>query len=158
MTYYISVTGLQVKNIWNMPTFMSYAYSSMAQAQATEGNIKAMVTYRKGVHHTLTVWDDRKSMMKFLVAGAHRQAMKEADTISVPGGTKVYGYESETIPTSWDEVLKIWEEHGTRHGKKVATIAKETRISKLAISPLTLGGAALCMAVLLVLTVGNLQQ
>jgi hypothetical protein len=155
MTYYVSVTGLKVKNLWSMPTFMVHASSSMSQAQAAEGNIKAMGTYRKGVHHTLTVWEDKNSMINFLIAGAHAQAMKNADAIGLPGGTKVYGYESETIPTSWDEVLKLWEEHGARHGKKLAVVStKETKPSS--ISTLTLG-TALGMAAVLVLTVGYLQ-
>jgi len=56
-------------------------------------------------------------MMKFYHSGPHAAAMKATNEISSPGGTKVYGYYSDTIPT-WDEALVLWDEHGAIHGKK----------------------------------------
>jgi Domain of unknown function (DUF3291) len=117
MTYYVSITGLQVKSLLHMPSFFWHTSASKSQADAAAGNIQSMLTYRNGIYHTLTVWKDRKSMTRFMAAGAHAKAMKMEQSISVPGGTKVYGYETETIPT-WDEALQRWEEHGTRHGTK----------------------------------------
>eukprot|EP00977_Amphora_coffeiformis_P030117 scaffold44815_cov214-Amphora_coffeaeformis.AAC.1 len=106
-----------------------HAIPSKLQAEAAEGNIAAYTTSRNGIQHTLTVWTDQASMRRYLINGAHRQAMKVADVMSLPGsGTKVYGYESETIPT-WDEALALWDQHGTRHGKKV--VAATTKSSSL---------------------------
>ena len=153
MTYYVSITGLQVKNVGYFPQFLRHAIPCKIQADDAEGNIRALTTSRNGIQHTLTVWKDRKSMTKYMVSGAHAQAMKVADAISLPGGTKVYGYESDTIPT-WDEALALWAEHGTRHGKKVVTTKeppqKQTRSNLLSTS------VALGVAVtLVVLLAGN---
>jgi hypothetical protein len=118
MTYYISITGIELKSAFHLPRFGDYATQSMQQAQAAAGNISASSNYVNGVHHTLSVWDDRKSMTRFKVSGAHAQAMKVEPEFSLPGNTKVYGYESEHIP-SWDEAIAIWVQHGRRHGGKV---------------------------------------
>ena len=90
----------------------------MQQAQTAAGNISASGTYRDGVLHTLSVWEDKQSMRKFLVAGAHMQAMKVSDAVSTKTGTKVYGYTTDTIPTM-DEAIALWKTNGTRHGKLV---------------------------------------
>lgn len=115
LKYYVSVTGLRVKSMWHMPRFIYYI--SRIDSASAAGNIETMFTGRNGVQHTLTVWDDRKSMMRFLASGPHAAAMKATSAISAVDGTKVYGYYSDTIPT-WDEALALWDEHGTMHGKK----------------------------------------
>jgi hypothetical protein len=118
MKYYVSVTGLQLKGLWYLPKFMKHAVQSTMQAQASQGNVSTRTNLRNGVRHTLTVWDNKTSMLRYMRAGAHAQAMRINNEISLPGKTKVYGYESDTIPT-WDEAIALWEVHGTRHGKVV---------------------------------------
>ncbi len=120
MKYYISVTGLQVKSIWQYPRFWIHAVPSAIQAQSAAGIVEARTTSRNGIQHTLTVWEDRNFMLQYLRAGAHLEAMKVTSQVSEPGGTKVYGYESDSIPT-WEEALQLWETHGTRHGKLVSS-------------------------------------
>jgi hypothetical protein len=122
MKYYISVTGLEVKSLLYLPWFFKHAVASTIQAQAAEGNVSTQVTLRNGVRHTLTVWENKTSMLRYLRAGAHAEAMKATNKISKPGSTKVYGYESDASPT-WDEALALWEVHGMRHGKVVKTPA-----------------------------------
>ena len=126
--YYVSVTGLEVKSIFYFPLFARHAAPSKMQADAAEGNVSSQTTARGYVQHTLTVWKDKKSMLRYLISGAHLQAMNAADSMSRPGGTKVYGYYSDTIPT-WDEALALWEEHGTRHGKKVTRQQPKQQLS-----------------------------
>ena len=71
--------------------------------------------------------------------------MKVIDIISNPDGTKVYGYESDTIPT-WEEALKEWEAHGRRHGKKV--VPKKLPATKAKGSLWTIVGAIGLLAAL----------
>ena len=118
MKYYVSVTGLQLKSILYYPRFIIHAVPSSIQAEKAEGNVIAKTMARNGIQHTLTVWENRQAMLKYMRAGAHLQAMKITNQVSAPEGTKVYGYESDTIPT-WDEALELWDLHGTRHGKPV---------------------------------------
>ena len=125
MTYYVSITGLEVKSFWHMPKFLFYSLASFWQAKNSEGNIQSeLFIGRDGVYHTLTVWKDRKSMMRYLKSGAHEQAMKVTKEISSPEGTKVYGYQSDKIPRH-KEALALWQEHGALHGKKPPRIAKK---------------------------------
>ena len=125
-TYYVSITGLQVKSWRYYPKFWYHAASSMIQAQQADGNLLAQSTAVKGVQHTLSVWKDRKSMTRFMASGAHAQAMKVLPEIAAAGGTKVYGYESSTIPT-WEEALKQWNQHAKLHGRFQLESATESR-------------------------------
>ena len=86
----------------------------MTQARSAVGNISAEGNYLDGVLHTLSVWEDRKSMSKFMASGAHSKAMKIMGEISLDGAI-VYGYESDEIP-SWDEAVAIWKAKGIYHG------------------------------------------
>lgn len=110
--YYISITGLKVKSPWLLPTFFYYAIPSSIQARSAPGNIDLQTTYIQGIHHTLSVWKDKKSMLTYLRQGAHLKAMKAFVTIAAFG--KIYGYESDTIPT-WPEARRIWESQGAVH-------------------------------------------
>ena len=117
MNCYVSVTGLKVKTFWYYPTFYKHAVPSVMQAKSSPGNVFTDTRMRNGIQHTLTVWKDKASMLAFLRSGAHAQAMKVTKQISDMSETKVYGYESDTMPT-WEEALAQWEEHGTYHGRK----------------------------------------
>ena len=123
-SYYISITGLNVKSFWHMPKFLRYTTEAKRQAEAAPGNISASThgPYN-GIYHTMTVWKDRSSMLRYFVSGAHAKAMKITSEISRPEGTKVYGYSSDHIPT-WDEAYALWDKHGVRHGKPVPSVGK----------------------------------
>lgn len=95
---------------------MMHAAPSFMQASKAEGNVFAQTKDVSGCHHTLTVWESKQSMRKFLVSGAHAKAMKITMEISDLDKTKVYGYETDTMPT-WEEALDLWEKHGALHGK-----------------------------------------
>jgi hypothetical protein len=112
-TYYVSITGLQLKSMLHYPRFGYFALNVMSQAKQAEGNVSADGNYVNGVHHTLSVWKDRKSMSRFMASGAHAQAMKINDKIGE--STHVYGYETDTIPT-WEEAIAIWREKKIAHG------------------------------------------
>ena len=94
----------------------------MKQAKAAVGNVYADGNYNDGVFHTLTVWEDRSSMRKYMVSGAHAKAMKILGDIAY--GTKVYGYETNEIPSS-EEAYVLWHEHGNEHGQRKAKPSHE---------------------------------
>jgi hypothetical protein len=107
--YYVSITGLQVKSILHYPAFYYHAIPSTTQAQSAPGNISTSTSSIRGMEHTMTVWEDRESMLKYLRKGAHLQAMKNSKMFGSYG--KVYGYCTDTIP-SWSQARQIWEEKG----------------------------------------------
>ena len=118
--YYVSVTGLQLKSIWQMPRFLYFM--SGIDSTSAQGNVVTKFTGRKGVKHTLTVWNTRDNMIQFMRSGPHLAAIKATKELSLSvenggTGTKMYGYYSNTIPT-WEDALLQWDEHGTIHGMK----------------------------------------
>lgn len=105
---YVSITGLQVRRVWYIPTFWFHAIRSMTQARQAAGNISADARTINGVHHTLSVWTDKDAMRAYLVAGPHLQAMRIFPKIATG---KVVGFGAQQAP-DWSEVHRIWVEQG----------------------------------------------
>jgi len=112
---YVSITGLTLHSVWHYPKFWSHALPSMMQAKAAPGNVLADAKYIDGTQHTLSVWKDRQSMLRYMRTGNHVKAMKIFDDIATG---KVYGYETddETAPT-WEEARKLYDTNGRLVGK-----------------------------------------
>jgi hypothetical protein len=105
---YVSITGLQVRRVWHIPSFWSHAMKSMVQARNAPGNISADARTINGVHHTLSVRTDRNAMRAYLTAGPHLAAMRLFPSIATG---KVVGYLAQQAP-DWSEVHTIWLERG----------------------------------------------
>jgi len=105
---YISITGLRLNHWRYYPRFAWNAVRSMTQAHSAPGNISAAAQKIDGVHHTLTVWEDRESMRRYLKAGAHRRAMMGFHEYATG---MVCGYEAD-VPPRWEDVPRIWTEKG----------------------------------------------
>ncbi len=73
---YVSITGLQLRSPFYAPAFWWHAVRSMRQAYAAPGLISAQARKIRGVHHTVTLWDNEAAMRAYLVTGAHLGAMK----------------------------------------------------------------------------------
>jgi quinol monooxygenase YgiN len=63
--FYVSITGLQVRQPRYLPSFWSHAVRAMAQARSAPGNISADTRTIDDVHHTLSVWTDQAAMRAF---------------------------------------------------------------------------------------------
>lgn len=59
---YVSITGLQVRRVWHIPSFWSIAMKSMEQARNAPGYISADARTINGVHHTRSVWTNKDAM------------------------------------------------------------------------------------------------
>lgn len=105
---YVSITGLQVRRIWNHPVFWFHAMRSMRQARAAPGNISAAARTINGVHHTVSVWTSRDAMRAYLSAGPHLDAMRVFPKIAQG---KVVGFATQVAPR-WSEVHAIWRDRG----------------------------------------------
>ena len=105
---YVSITGLQVRRVWHIPSFWSLAMKSMMQARNAPGNISADARTINGVHHTLSVWTEMDAMQAYLTAGPHLEAMRRFPSIATG---KVVGYLATQAP-DWSEVHAIWLERG----------------------------------------------
>ncbi len=105
---YVSITGLQVRRVWHVPSFWLYAVKAMAQARKAPGNILAQTRTINGVHHTLSVWTDQEMMRAYLVSGPHLDAMRVFPRIATG---KVVGYRTKDVPDG-SEVHRIWRTQG----------------------------------------------
>jgi hypothetical protein len=111
-TYYISVTGIELKSIFHHPLFWRHAIPSAMVAQQTVGNMHTQTGTINGVQHTYTVWNNRTAMQEFLRSTSHRHAMSVTKYVGRYG--KIYGAYHDTIPT-WNEAIQLWRNYGTIH-------------------------------------------
>ena len=108
---YISVTGLKPKGLIGWIRFWILTIPAAKDAQKADGILHCEFNSRQGYQHTLTVWESKKHMMSYLTSPAHLKAMKNFSKI---GSGKVYGYESNSIP-SWEKALAKWDKNGLIH-------------------------------------------
>lgn len=106
--YYISITGLRLRH-WTMtPRFWWHAMGAMMQARAAEGNLSAQARTINGVHHTVSVWQDRDAMLRYLRSGAHLRAMRVFPRIATGA---VAGFSAPDAP-AWADVPAILKDRG----------------------------------------------
>jgi len=108
---YVSVTGLKPKGLIGWIRFWILTIPASKDAQKAEGIIHCAFNSRNGYQHTLTVWKSKVHMLGYLSSPAHLKAMKNFSNI---GSGKVYGYETDTMP-SWENALTEWDKNGRMH-------------------------------------------
>ncbi len=105
---YVSITGLKVRNLWQVPLFWRHAVAAMSQARSAKGCIQADAQTINGIHHTRSVWTNRDAMLAYIRSGAHLKAMQSFHHFATG---KTVGYETKDIP-DWTQVHAIWQEKG----------------------------------------------
>jgi hypothetical protein len=76
MATYVSVTGFRPNGLRAMPVFWWRTLTSLAQARSATGIVRVSARFIDGTYHTMTVWNDRESMLRFVRSGAHLRAMR----------------------------------------------------------------------------------
>jgi hypothetical protein len=104
-TVYVSITGLKLRARRHTVRFWWHAIRSMIQARKAPGNLAADARVINGVHHTRTSWVDEAAMRRYLVAGAHLQAMKAFGAMATG---KTLGFTTDRVP-DWDEVHSLYQ-------------------------------------------------
>lgn len=110
---YVSITGLRLRAFWHAPRFWRLALPAMAEAQGAPGCRHASARTIKGVHHTLSVWDNRADMRAYLCMPRHLAAMQAFDGIATG---KTIGFETDVIP-DWTEARRLWDADGEAVGQ-----------------------------------------
>lgn len=108
---YISITGLKPKNLLSSFRFWTLAIPAFRQAQSAEGNTYAQVKRINGFQCTLSAWNSRDEMLKFMRSGVHLKAMKSFHKIATG---RTFGFEADTIPT-WDEAFDLLQKKGKNY-------------------------------------------
>lgn len=102
---YVSVTGLTLNRFWHAPRFWRMAAAAMRSAQSAPGNLLASARTVRGVHHTLSVWDNREAMLEFIQSPVHARAIKAFPDIAMG---RTLGYLADEAP-DWDTAIAQWE-------------------------------------------------
>ena len=108
---YVSVTGVKPKGLLGWIRFWKFAIPASKDAQKAEGILHFALNSRNGYQHTLTVWKSKEHMLDYLTSPAHLKAMKNLSKI---GSGKVYGYETNCIP-SWEDAFTELDKNGRIH-------------------------------------------
>lgn len=103
-SFYISITGLRLKDRRHTMRFWWHAVRSMAQARRAAGNLSAETRTIDGVRHTLSIWVDEQAMRAFLVSGAHRDAMTVFQAIATG---RTLGFTTRQ-PPDWEAAHQLW--------------------------------------------------
>ena len=84
--------------------FWLLAVPTFKQATFSDGVLFCEVKSVDGFHHTLTAWETKQDMKKFVFSPIHRKAMRVFPKIATGSTIR---YETDKMP-SWDEALEIW--------------------------------------------------
>ncbi len=99
----VSVTYIELKS-----PFKFFALSAKALKIVRQLKSSDHVAYKsRGFwtkHYTMSLWQDKESMMDFVRSGAHLEAMKQAKDIAKE--IKVVHFEGDTLP-NWPEAKKL---------------------------------------------------
>ncbi len=76
---FVSYTRLELKSYWKLFQFLSASNKAKKQAETSSGN-QQVATYNEGFRYflTLSAWDKKEDMLRFMRSGAHAEAMKRS--------------------------------------------------------------------------------
>lgn len=106
--FYVSITGLKVRSFWAAFIFWRHAIPSKVQSDRAPGCLHSEVKAINGIQHTLTAWESREAMKKYIYSGAHARAIRVFRKIATG---KTFGFEATRLPT-WEEVHQLWQDQG----------------------------------------------
>jgi hypothetical protein len=111
MTFF-SLTRLRVRSIRYLPLFAIYALRSIRQVKKSpEFQTGAVLRDRSWTFWTLTAWDQRESMRRYMMTGAHKSAMPHLMHWCDEASVAHWEQEESALP-SWEEADRRIRESG----------------------------------------------
>ena len=101
------MTELKLKKIISFIQFWITTIPESLSAQKADGVLLCEFTSRNRYQHRFTVWKTKIQMLAYQSSPSHLKAMKRISQIS---SGKVYGYETEAIP-SREGALEKWDKN-----------------------------------------------
>jgi len=110
----VSITRLRVRSWQYLVPFLFYALRSALQAKYSQGNVAtSLLRDSDSTFWTRTVWTTESAMKDFMLAGAHRQAMRKllewCDEASL-----VHWEQQDEREPNWSEAHQKLQEQGRR--------------------------------------------
>jgi hypothetical protein len=110
--FFVSITRLRVR-LWRyLPMFFVYAFRSALEAAKADGSVAVQVLNdRNRTFWTATLWTTDAAMKKFMLAGAHREAMPRLLNWCDEAAVARWTQESTELP-SWPEACRRLQSEG----------------------------------------------
>jgi hypothetical protein len=110
----VSITRLRVRSWRYLPSFLLYAFRSARQATKADGNLAVQVLNdHSKTFWTATTWTTDAAMKKFMLAGAHGQAMRKLLDWCDEAALVHWPQENNDLPT-WPEACRRLQSEGRR--------------------------------------------
>jgi uncharacterized protein DUF3291 len=122
----VSITRLRVRSWRYLVPFLVYAFRSARQARQSQGNVAtSLLRDSDSTFWTRTVWATESAMKDFMLAGAHRQAMRKLLEWCDEASLVHWEQEDEREP-DWTEAHQKLQAHGRRSKVKHPSAAHES--------------------------------
>jgi heme-degrading monooxygenase HmoA len=122
---FVSLTRLRIRSIWYMPMFAIHTLRSLRQVKKAPGfKGGKLLPDRSWTFWTMTMWDERESMRRFMTTGAHKTAMPHLMHWCDEASVANWEQEELTLP-SWGEADRRMRKSGrvSKVGNPSAEIA-----------------------------------
>jgi hypothetical protein len=109
---YVSLTRLRVRSLRFLPFFAVHAVRSVRQVKKAEGfQAGALLPDREWTFWTMTAWDSRESMLRYMTTGDHKRAMPHLMHWCDEASVAHWEQEEQALP-SWEEADRRMRETG----------------------------------------------
>ncbi|MDP9172017.1 MAG: DUF3291 domain-containing protein [Acidobacteriota bacterium] len=109
---FVSLTRLRIRAIRYLPLFAIYTLRSLRQVRKAAGfRTGALLPDRSRTFWTMTAWDERESMRRYMTSGAHKKAMPHLMRWCDEASVAHWEQEESTLP-SWEEADRRMRESG----------------------------------------------
>lgn len=109
---FVSITRLRIRSARFLPFFVLYTLRSLQQVKKAQGfKGGSVLPDRSWTFWTMTTWDNREDMRRFMTAGPHREAMPHLLDWCDEASVVHWERPEDTLPT-WTEADKRMRESG----------------------------------------------
>jgi hypothetical protein len=109
---FVSLTRLRIRSIRYLPLFAIHALRSLRQVKKAPGfQTGALLPDRSWTFWTMTAWDERESMRRYMMTGAHKSAMPRLMHWCDEASVAHWEQRESTLP-SWEEADRRMRESG----------------------------------------------
>jgi hypothetical protein len=109
---FVSLTRLRIRSIRYLPLFAFHALRSTRQVKKAAGfQSVALLPDRSWTFWTMTAWDERESMRRYMISGAHASAMPHLMHWCDEASVAHWKQEESALP-SWEQADRRMRETG----------------------------------------------
>ena len=109
---HVSLTRLRIRSVFYMPPFAVYTMRSLQQVRRAPGfQSGKLLPDRDRTFWTMTAWDARESMKRYMTTGAHKAAMPKLMRWCDEASVAHWEQDGDNLP-SWEEADRRMRANG----------------------------------------------